>query len=84
MSYDLRRLRLHGLIERLPGTHRYRLTTAGLRYATFLTRVHRRLLQPTLAAAFDAKDQAPQPIRAAMSQLERVIDDHITRSSLAA
>ncbi len=26
MSYDLRRLRLHGLIERIPRTHRYQLT----------------------------------------------------------
>ena len=33
MSYELRRLRLHGLIERLPKTHRYRLTDEGLRTA---------------------------------------------------
>jgi hypothetical protein len=26
MTYDLRRLRLHGLIERIPHTHRYRPT----------------------------------------------------------
>ena len=26
MAYDLRRLRLHGLIERIPRTHRYTLT----------------------------------------------------------
>ena len=26
MTYHLRRLRLHGLIERIPGTHRYRVT----------------------------------------------------------
>jgi len=25
MTYDLRRLRLHGLIERVPDTHRYRV-----------------------------------------------------------
>ena len=30
MTYHLRRLRLHGLIERLPKTHRYRVTEAGL------------------------------------------------------
>jgi hypothetical protein len=28
MSYDLRRLRHHGLIERQPGTHRYHVTTS--------------------------------------------------------
>ena len=29
MTYDLRRLRLHGLIRRIPGTHRYHLTAQG-------------------------------------------------------
>src|SRR6201989_3561783 len=31
ITYDLRRLRLHGLIERIPKTHRYRITDKGLR-----------------------------------------------------
>src|SRR3989449_1025609 len=33
MTYDLRRLRLHGLIERVPHSHRYRLTERGARMA---------------------------------------------------
>jgi hypothetical protein len=37
MSYELRRLRLHGLIERIPKSHRYRLTDHGLRTAMFYT-----------------------------------------------
>jgi hypothetical protein len=49
MSYHLRRLRLHGLIERVPGTHRYRVTTQGGRTALFCTRVYSRLLRPGLA-----------------------------------
>jgi hypothetical protein len=49
MSYELRRLRLHGLIERLPSTHRYRLTGQGLRTALFYTRVYSRILRPTMA-----------------------------------
>src|SRR5919108_5880034 len=48
MTYDLRRLRLHGLIERTPGTHRYRVSAAGLRTALFFTRVHARILRPGL------------------------------------
>ena len=31
MTYDLRRLRLHGLIERVPHSHRYRVTLLGAR-----------------------------------------------------
>ena len=37
MSYDLRRLRLHGLVERIPHANRYRLTPDGLRVAIFYT-----------------------------------------------
>ena len=33
ITYDLRRLRAHGLIERIPHTHRYRVTDHGLRAA---------------------------------------------------
>src|SRR3954453_7166610 len=35
MSYHLRRLRLHGIIERIPRTHRYRVTDSGWRMALF-------------------------------------------------
>ena len=44
MTYDLRRLRQHGLIERIPHTHRYQVTSTGLHNAMFLTRIHDRLL----------------------------------------
>jgi hypothetical protein len=54
MSYELRRLRLHGLIERLPKTHRYRLTDDGLRTALFYTRVYARILRPAMAPAIPA------------------------------
>jgi hypothetical protein len=50
MSYDLRRLRLKGLIERIPHSHAYRLTQQGLRIAIFFTKLHLRLFQPGLAA----------------------------------
>ena len=54
MSYELRRLRLHGLIERLPKTHRYRLTDEGLRTALFYTRVYARVLRPGMAPVVPA------------------------------
>ncbi|NIR31515.1 MAG: hypothetical protein GWN84_19825, partial [Gammaproteobacteria bacterium] len=49
MTYELRRLRLHGLIERIPTTHRYRLTEHGLKTAMFYTRVYNRILRPGLS-----------------------------------
>jgi len=46
MTYDLRRLRLHGLIERVPHSHRYRITTDGARVAMFYARLYARALRP--------------------------------------
>jgi len=50
MTYDLRRLRLHGIIHRIPKTHRYRVTRVGLRTALFVTRSYARILRPGFAA----------------------------------
>lgn len=49
MTYDLRRLRLHGLIERIPRTYCYQLTELGRRLATFYSRLYARSLRPGLA-----------------------------------
>jgi hypothetical protein len=49
MTYDLRRLRIHGLIERIPGTFRYQVTEPGITQALFLTRLHDKFLRTGLA-----------------------------------
>jgi hypothetical protein len=46
MTYDLRRLRLHGLIERIPHSHRYRITPTGAKVAMFYARLYARALRP--------------------------------------
>jgi hypothetical protein len=46
MTYHLRRLRLHGIIERIPKTHRYRITNLGLRTVWFCSRTYSRILRP--------------------------------------
>ena len=46
MTYDLRRLRLHGLIERVPRSHRYRVTATGAQVAMFYARLYARALRP--------------------------------------
>jgi hypothetical protein len=84
MTYDLRRLRLHGLIERIPGTHRYHVTPRGLRVALFFTRAYDRLLRPSLAQLHEVEPPGPAPLRAAFRTLEATIDQTVTRSRLAA
>lgn len=49
MTYHLRRLRLHGLIERVPKSHRYRVTDRGWRTILFCTRCYNRMLRPGFA-----------------------------------
>jgi hypothetical protein len=50
VTYDLRRLRLHGLIERIPHTNTYVTTQEGIRFAVFSTKLEAQLLRPLLAA----------------------------------
>ena len=59
MTYDLRRLRLAGLIHRIEHTNRYVLTPDGIRFAVFYTKLHNRLLRPLMAA--DQAQAPPQP-----------------------
>ena len=49
MTYDLRRLRLRGLIERIPRSHRYQVTPEGMRIALFFTRAHARFFRTGLS-----------------------------------
>jgi hypothetical protein len=57
MTYDLRRLRLHGLITRIPRTHRYQVTDTGLSSARFLSVIHDRLLPTGLSHLTEPTDQ---------------------------
>ena len=49
MTYQLRCLRLHGLIQRIPKTHRYQVTDLGFRAGLFFSKVYSRILRPGFA-----------------------------------
>ncbi|HXZ73677.1 MAG TPA: hypothetical protein VEH31_22770, partial [Streptosporangiaceae bacterium] len=80
MTYDLRRLRLTGLIRRIGHTNRYVLTPDGIKVAVFYTKLHNRLLRPLLAAD---QPQAPPELRAALHAIDQHTDAYITRARLA-
>lgn len=82
MTYDLRRLRVHGLIERIPHTHRYRVTDTGLRTAMFLARVHDRLIPTGLAHLADPHDNGA--LQAAYTRYRHQVDILTDHSGLAA
>ncbi len=83
MTYDLRRLRLHGIIERLPHTHRYQVTSFGLQVAMFFTRTHNRLLRTGLSQICDSVP-IDTPLRRQFDRLEGAITDLVEEVGLAA
>jgi hypothetical protein len=84
MTYDLRRLRLHGLIERLPRTHRYQLTPDGRRTALFFTRTYARLFRTGLAQVLPAASPPTSKLRAAFDHLDQAIDHWCLANKLVA
>jgi hypothetical protein len=80
MTYDLRRLRLAGLIRRIEHANRYVLTPDGIKAAVFYTKLHNRLLRPLLAAD---QPQAPPELRAALRTIDQHVDGYITRARLS-
>jgi len=84
ITYDLRRLRIHGLIQRIPHSFRYHVTPAGLRQALFLTRLTQRLLIPGLAELTDPSPPAPSLLRAAARAYDAALDDLTRHAGIAA
>jgi hypothetical protein len=73
MTYDLRRLRLKGLIHRIPETHRYTATSYGLKVAFFYSKLYLRILRPEWNALLPDTDHLPRPLRAALDHLDAEI-----------
>jgi hypothetical protein len=84
MTYHLRRLRLHGLIERLPHTHRYQVTDFGWPVALFFTRTYARVIRPGLAQIVPNAPPVDSKLRHRFDQLETAMDDWIAQATLVA
>ena len=84
MTYHLRRLRLHQIIERIPGTHRYRLTDFGLRIALFFTRIYNRLLRPGLGRIIPEFSKLSCPLRRAFDKLDQEVTTWAQQAQLSA
>ena len=82
ITYQLRRLRLHGLIERVPDSFRYRVTEFGLRVALFFTRTYNRILRPGLAAALPTLRAINAPLKRAFDKLDTQLNAWIEQAQL--
>jgi hypothetical protein len=81
VSYELRRLRLHGLIERIEGTHRYRLTPEGLGTVVFYQRTYARIIRPGLSVIPSTSCRQDLPIVRAFHKLQSEIDAYIIQKA---
>lgn len=73
-TYDLRRLRRKQVITRIPGTHRYQLTSTGRAVAVLFTKAYGRILGPGLAALdphLPAQIARRSPLALAWNNLQR-------------
>jgi hypothetical protein len=80
MTYDLRRLRLHGLIERVPRSHRYRITQTGAHVAMFYARLYARALRPVCSLTPQASTRAQR----AFDRLDTALATYLREVKLAA
>jgi len=65
LRYDLRKLKAHGLLERIGRTYAYRLTDKGIRAGALFILFHKRVCGPLANSLFQHRpeDRAPQPAK---------------------
>lgn len=85
MTYDLRRLRLKGIVTRIDRSHRYVLTPMGRRIALFFSKTWARVVRPVLHRLDPSLPEgAPDRLRQAWYACEREIDTVVAEARIAA
>jgi hypothetical protein len=74
MTYDLRRLRLKGLIYRPSGTNRYFVTPYGWKVARLFSRLEARVFRPAIAVFTGNDAVLPFPLRQALDHVDAQLD----------
>ena len=86
-TYDLRRLRRKGFIQRIPRTQRYELTREGRRLAVFFTKTYTRIVNPSLAEldpALPNEIAKRSPLAVSYRAFEYAIEHKIKQAAIAA
>jgi len=82
LTYDLRRLRLKGILWRVPNSHRYLITPYGCKVALFFTRLHALVFRPGFAA-FDPTVPIPGPLAESLAAVEQEVKNLIAQAHIA-
>ena len=72
------------MIERIPHSHRYRVTDFGFKAALTVTRIYNRLLQPALAVAQAQAPPTPTYLNKALSKVDEAIERAWQHQDIAA
>ncbi len=77
LTYQLLRLRLHGLIERVPNSQRYMVTERAMQVALWFTRCHARLFRPVLGELLADEFPDDAPMRRALDKFDQEVDRYL-------
>ena len=77
MTYDLRRLRLKGLIFRPPRTHRHFVKPYGWKVARLFSRLEAKVFRPAVAMFTSNDAVLPFPLRASLDRVDAQLDELI-------
>jgi hypothetical protein len=83
ITYQLRRLRLHGLIERREGKNLYIVTDNVYRIALWLSRCHARLLRLFVAQTLSPDSCFDQTLATAIQRFDKQIDRYLAKLKFA-
>lgn len=83
MTYDLRRLRLKGIIYRLEHSNRYIVTKYGYRVAYVMSKINARLFRPINAVLNTAnQEKIPNLLVEAFKKVDQEIENIFTENNL--
>jgi hypothetical protein len=72
------------MIERIPKSHRYRLTDLGLRTGWFFTRTYSRILRPGLGRILPELSTPNTTLRRCFDKLDREVKSWVEEAKLTA
>lgn len=82
LTYQLRRLRPHGLIERVDKSHSYNVTERGYRIALWLSRCQARILRPSLGQLLDNAPCFDDTLRSAIERFDKQVDKYFQAANI--
>jgi len=82
LTYQLRRLRLHGLIERVKGSQRYVVTERGYKIALWLSRCQARILRPSIGELLNPSASYDSTLQEAIARFDNYVERYFQTANV--